>query len=170
MPKVSIFSIESFEYLPGLILSQLFAQLRNSTEKKPFAAKMSLLWLETDPRVAIHYAVKTPWVEYLRLVMNEDDTSTTQKELNAGAGNWEHPDSVREFDSPKFMRLVEKLESWGYADEAEEFMNNVKQLIENTDTFNNNKRVVLFAHSMGNLFTLYFLNRQPQVVFHVHSK
>ncbi|XP_013400988.1 group XV phospholipase A2-like [Lingula anatina] len=46
--------------------------------------------------------------------------------------------------------------------EQADFFLKFKQLIEETFTMNNNSRVVLVGHSMGNMYTLYFLNHQPQ--------
>lgn len=39
---------------------------------------------------------------------------------------------------------------------------NLKQLIEDTYVQNNNTAVIMLAHSMGGLMSLYFLNCQPQ--------
>ncbi|VDI60210.1 lysophospholipase III [Mytilus galloprovincialis] len=46
--------------------------------------------------------------------------------------------------------------------EFADFFKNFKALIEETYTLNNNTKVVLLGHSMGNPTTLYFLNHQPQ--------
>ena len=41
-------------------------------------------------------------------------------------------------------------------------MRNLTLLIEETYRENNNKKVVLIAHSMGNLYTQYLLYQKPQ--------
>jgi len=48
------------------------------------------------------------------------------------------------------------------SDEYDEFYRNFKALIEETYAMNNNTRVVLLGHSMGNPTALYFLNHQAQ--------
>jgi len=74
--------------------------------------------------------------------------------------------------------VVDLLESLGYTknlnirgapydfrlapNEMDEFYSNMIQLVKETYRDNGNKRVILLAHSMGNLHMLYFLNRMDQ--------
>lgn len=46
------------------------------------------------------------------------------------------------------------------SDVALKYMKDLKKLIEKAHDANDNERVVLFAHSMGGLWSLYFLNQQ----------
>ena len=48
-----------------------------------------------------------------------------------------------------------------YAPHSQRFyLVSLRQLIEDTWTLNGRRRVVLFAHSMGGLYAVYFLSRQ----------
>ena len=44
----------------------------------------------------------------------------------------------------------------------QDYIHKLVHLIEETYEMNDNTRVVIIAHSMGNLYTLYMLNHQPQ--------
>jgi len=79
----------------------------------------------------------------------------------------------------KYMEpLIKEMVSWGhvkgktvraapydfrYAPHSQpEYFQNLKTLIEETYKLNNNKKVAVFAHSMGGLFGLYFFKQQTQ--------
>lgn len=47
-------------------------------------------------------------------------------------------------------------------DELGDYFKDLQELVEETYQKNNNTRVVVIGHSMGNPVFLYFLNRQPQ--------
>lgn len=49
-----------------------------------------------------------------------------------------------------------------FLDEMQDFIHNLVTLVEDTYRINNNRKVVLLGHSMGNPYTLYMLNHQPQ--------
>ena len=52
---------------------------------------------------------------------------------------------------------------WRYAPHSqEEYFKNLQKLVEDTYTLNHKKKVTLFAHSLGSIFGLYFLNRRTQ--------
>ncbi|CAG2203406.1 LYPLA3 [Mytilus edulis] len=77
-----------------------------------------------------------------------------------------------------FSSIVNALVEWGYernvsvraapydfrkaANEFDDFYKSFKALVEETYALNNNTKVVLVGHSMGNPTTLYFLNHQLQ--------
>ncbi|XP_059163552.1 phospholipase A2 group XV-like [Physella acuta] len=46
--------------------------------------------------------------------------------------------------------------------ELDDYYNDMKNLVEDTYKKNNNSKVVIVAHSMGNPVSLYFLNHQPK--------
>jgi len=46
--------------------------------------------------------------------------------------------------------------------EQQDYFAALKQLVEETYAANQNQKVTFIAHSLGNLYLLYFLNRQPQ--------
>ena len=50
-----------------------------------------------------------------------------------------------------------------FSDELGQFFSDFKLLVEDTYVKNNNSKVIILAHSMGNANMLYFFNHQPQV-------
>ncbi|XP_071174649.1 lysosomal phospholipase A and acyltransferase-like [Mytilus edulis] len=76
-----------------------------------------------------------------------------------------------------FSSIVNAMVKWGYKrkvsvrgapydfrkapNEYADFYQNLRNLVEETYALNNNTKVVLLGHSMGNPTTLYFLNHQP---------
>ena len=48
------------------------------------------------------------------------------------------------------------------SDENQQFLSDFKQLILETYAKNGNKKVVIIAHSLGNLYTTYLLSKQSQ--------
>ena len=48
---------------------------------------------------------------------------------------------------------------WSFSDENGDFFLKMKALVEETFHQNNNTRVMMMAHSMGNLYTIIFLRR-----------
>ncbi len=47
-------------------------------------------------------------------------------------------------------------------DEMQDFIQNLVKLVEDTYELNGQTKVVMIGHSMGNPYTLYMLNHQPQ--------
>ena len=51
---------------------------------------------------------------------------------------------------------------WFISDEQDDYFKDLKKLVEDTYELNHQAKITFFAHSLGNLYLLYFLNRQTQ--------
>jgi lysophospholipase-3 len=124
-------------------------------------------------------------VDNLRLVYDKNTRTTINspgvQTRQPGFGN---TSSVEWLDPSQFSatsyyyHIVESLIKLGYTrnknirgapydfrkapNEMQPYINNLANLVKETYEINGNTRVVLLAHSMGNLYTLYMLNHQSQ--------
>ncbi|XP_067651149.1 lysosomal phospholipase A and acyltransferase-like isoform X2 [Haliotis asinina] len=173
--------------VPGDGGSQFLAKLNKTTGPHEFCRQKTAeyfnLWLNLEELAP--YVIDC-FVDNMKLLY-DNTTRKTRNQVGVdivipGFGN---TSSVEWLDSSQlsatsyFAPIVEALVKWGYKrgesvrgapydfrkapNEFGPFYNNLTNLIEDTFVRNNNTKVVLLAHSMGNPTTLYYLNHRPQV-------
>ncbi|GAV04642.1 hypothetical protein RvY_14900 [Ramazzottius varieornatus] len=125
------------------------------------------------------------WVDNLKMKFD----NVTRKTLNAigvqirvpGFGDTssiEYLTTIKNPASRYFASMVDLLVDHGYQrgvtvrgapydfrkapNEQEQYFKDLKKLTENTYEDNHQTKITYVAHSLGNLYLLYFLNRQPQ--------
>ncbi|XP_005094704.1 phospholipase A2 group XV isoform X2 [Aplysia californica] len=173
--------------VPGDGGSQLEAKLNKTTAPHYLCQKHTSsyesIWLNLEELLP---EVIDCFVDNMRLLYNPITRKTSNNEGvdirvpqfgNTSSVEW--LDAYSHFSSLQyFFPIVKDLVSLGYVrgksvrgapfdfrkapNELGEFYENYKKLIEETYRINNNSKVALVAHSMGNPVTLYFLNKQPQ--------
>ncbi|XP_071092371.1 lysosomal phospholipase A and acyltransferase-like isoform X1 [Haliotis cracherodii] len=176
--------------VPGDGGSQFLAKLNKSTGPHEFCQQKTSyyfnLWLNLEELAP--YVIDC-FVDNMKLHYNSTSHTTSNTPgvdiVIPGFGNtssveWLDPDYYVHFSSTSyFAPIVEALVKWGYKrgesvrgapydfrkapNEFDVFYKNLTSLVEDTYVRNNNTKVVLIAHSMGNPTTLYFLNHRPQV-------
>lgn len=141
------------------------------------------LWVELTSLLPI---VLECFVDNFRLVYNNKTHKTSYPNgVDIRIPNFGDTDTVewlsRQHISSKlgyYATLVTSLTQWGYVrnksvrgapydfrkapNELDEYYMNLTRLIEETYAINDNTKVVIIAHSLGNLVILYFLNHKPQ--------
>uniref|UniRef100_A0A915JUF8 Uncharacterized protein n=1 Tax=Romanomermis culicivorax TaxID=13658 RepID=A0A915JUF8_ROMCU len=139
-----------------------------------FEDKKMKMWFALDA-----FAVgRTDLLKCFELLIDEFGLAHSSKDMHIATSFWGHPAGMRELETVRFGYFEKKMISWGYEpgvslrgapydwrktpDENEDFMRKFRLLIEETYEINHFRKVVLFAHSMGNMFSLYFLNRQSK--------
>jgi len=171
--------------VPGILGSRLYAKLNKTTSKNSYCYLKSdwfLLWLnlpEILPRIV------NCWVDNIRLF----HTGKNQYENNEGVkveakkfGSTEYVEYIDDdkyapgssYFAPLAKYLVNQL---GYVrdktlfgapydwrlgvEQSQKFLKNLTKLIEEVSSKNQNKKVVIISHSMGNLHTYYWLRHLP---------
>ncbi|KAK6174414.1 hypothetical protein SNE40_017695 [Patella caerulea] len=174
--------------VPGDGGSQIEAKLDKPSvvhyvcEKK---AEYYSLWLNLEQLVPV---LIDCFVDNMRLVYNATSRTTSNSPgvftRMPGFGDtysveWLDPDTFLHITRTSyFAPIVTSLVNWGYVrgksvrgapydfrkapNEFGDYFVQLKKLIEDTYTLNNNTPIVILAHSMGNPVSLYFLNHQPQ--------
>ncbi|ESO86506.1 hypothetical protein LOTGIDRAFT_220528 [Lottia gigantea] len=174
--------------VPGDGGSQIQAKLDKPSVVHYLCSKKSdyySLWLNLE--ILAPYVIDC-FVDNMRLVYNATSRNTTNSPGvftmipdfgSTSSVEWLDPDTISHFTRTSyFAPIVDSLVSKGFVrgksvrgapydfrkapNEFGEYYDNLKKLVEDTYSKNNNSAVVLLAHSMGNPTTLYFLNHQPQ--------
>ncbi|KAL3860806.1 hypothetical protein ACJMK2_010873 [Sinanodonta woodiana] len=132
----------------------------------------------------------TPWVidcfvDNMRLVYNNKTHKTSNSPgVDIRVPGFGDTDTVEWLDPSRFSvtsyfsQIVTAMVSWGYTrgksvrgapydfrkapNELDDFFQALSDLIEDTYRHNNNTKIVIIGHSMGNPITLYFLNQKSQ--------
>ncbi|XP_072135527.1 lysosomal phospholipase A and acyltransferase isoform X2 [Mobula birostris] len=171
--------------VPGDLGNQLEAKLNKPSVVHYLCAKKTedyfTLWLNLE--LLLPYAIDC-WIDNMRLVYN---TTTKKTETPPGVDvripgfgktyPLEFLDPSKRTVGIYFYTLVKYMVDWGYLrdekvrgapydwrrapNENVQFFKDLQAMIESMYK-QYGSPVVLIAHSMGNLYTLYFLNHQPQ--------
>jgi len=171
--------------VPGTTGSQIEAKLsRTSVPRWWCNAKRDWfrLWIDTSQLLP---ELVECWVDNFKLVYNQADDSLTNtpgvstripgfgstysiEYIQPGASFTAYFNVLVDFlvNSAGYQRNVSVRGApydFRYAPNTNKFwLDSFKRLIEETFEMNNQKRVSLVTHSMGGLYTLYFLNQQDQ--------
>uniref|UniRef100_A0A4W3J3W2 Phospholipase A2, group XV n=1 Tax=Callorhinchus milii TaxID=7868 RepID=A0A4W3J3W2_CALMI len=171
--------------VPGDLGNQLEAKLNKTSVVHYLCAKTSedyfTLWLNLEQLLPV---IIDCWIDNIRLIYNAT-TKTTKSPpgVDVRAPGFGKTYSLEFLDPSKrrvgsyFFTLVESMVTWGYTrdedvrgapydwrkapNENRQFFKDLQALIESMYGQYGGP-VVLIAHSMGNLYTLYFLNQQTQ--------
>lgn len=174
--------------VPGDGGSRIEARLNKSSHGPyPFCDQRTkdfyVIWVNIAS--VVHPVPTDCLVENFRLVYNNKTHRTSYPEgvdiRVPGFGGTDSVEWLSDTHLPKlgyYHELAENMVKWGYVrnktirgaaydfrrspNELEDYYTNLTKLVEETYNMNNNTRVVLLAHSLGNLVILYFLNHQNQ--------
>ncbi|XP_060552088.1 phospholipase A2 group XV-like [Ruditapes philippinarum] len=172
--------------IPGDGGSQFKAKLNKTTTVASYCIKKTNyyydLWLNLEQLVPflIDCFVDNMRLEYDNVTRKTHNSPGVDIKIPGFGGT----DTVEFLDHSEislttyFHNIVKAMVSWGYdrnttlrgapydfrkaPNELHEFLDNLKSLIEETYYKNNNKKVVLLGHSMGNPVTLYLLNHMTK--------
>ncbi|XP_071174623.1 lysosomal phospholipase A and acyltransferase-like isoform X1 [Mytilus edulis] len=138
------------------------------------------------------FSVLTPeatdcFISNFRLIYNNKTHTTSYPDgvdiRVTGFGDTESVEWLTDFHISKklvgyYAMIVQNMVKWGYVrnktvrgapydfrkapNEMSGYYSQLTKLVEDTYTINNNSKVVLLGHSLGNLVLLYFLNQKPQ--------
>ncbi|XP_041375530.1 phospholipase A2 group XV-like [Gigantopelta aegis] len=175
--------------VPGDGGSQILAKLNKSSVVHYICEKTTAdyysLWLNLEMMIP---EVIDCFVDNMRLVYHpENHTTSNSPGVDTkipGFGKTEHiewldPDVHVHYSSTSYYNpIVEALVLWGYErdvsirgapydfrkapNELGQFFFDFQLLVEDTYVKNNNSKVIVLAHSMGNANMLYFFNQRPQ--------
>ncbi|KAK7492259.1 hypothetical protein BaRGS_00016556 [Batillaria attramentaria] len=176
-------------FVPGDGGSQLWAKLNRTDVPHEYCKKVSSdyfnIWLNLEELVplAINCFVDNMRLHYDNKTRTTHDTPGVDIRIkNFGdpqTVEWLDPDSYVHYSAlAYFSNIAEALVNKGYTrgkdlkgapydfrrapNELGELFVNLTKLVEDTYAENNNTRVVMVAHSMGNPVLLYFFNHKPQ--------
>ncbi|XP_034541354.1 phospholipase A2 group XV [Notolabrus celidotus] len=171
--------------IPGDLGNQLEAKLDKPSVVHYICYKKTdtffTLWLNLELLVPV--AIDC-WIDNIRLIYNRTThTSSSPPGVNISVPGFGKTFSLEYLDPSKrtvgmyFFSIVQALVEWGYTrdddvrgapydwrrapNENKEYFLELQQMIEEMAEKAGGP-VVLIAHSMGNMYTLYFLNQQPQ--------
>ncbi|KAK3608072.1 hypothetical protein CHS0354_031058 [Potamilus streckersoni] len=172
--------------VPGDGGSEFEAKLNKAVVPHSFCIKKTekyfSLWLNLEELA--------PWVidcfvDNMRLVYdNKTHKTSNSPGVDIRVPGFGDTDTVEWLDpthlsvTTYFSPIVSAMVKWGYTrgksvrgapydfrkapNELEDYFQNLTELIEDTYMQNNNTRIVIIGHSMGNPLTLYFLNQKSQ--------
>ncbi|XP_061891699.1 phospholipase A2 group XV-like [Entelurus aequoreus] len=171
--------------VPGDLGNQLEAKLDKPSVVHYICYKKTAafftLWLNLEQLVPV--AIDC-WIDNIRLIYNRTThTTSSPPGVNISVPGFGQTYSVEYLDPSKrsvgmyFFNIAQALEDWGYTrgdnvrgapydwrkapNENKEYFLALQKMIEEMADKAGGP-VVLIAHSMGNMYTLYFLNHQPQ--------
>lgn len=188
LPLLVVAGVRPVIIVPGTGGSQLQAKLNKPSVKHFYCSKTSdwyTIWLSVTQ--LLPPAINC-WVDNIRLLFNETDkTYSNNVGVETRTPGWgtteaiEYLDpSLKAGDSEYFFALVDALVKNGgvrnhsirgaaydfrrSADSAYDgkYVEMLQALVEETFTINGNEKVTLLSHSMGCLYSLYFLNQMFQ--------
>ncbi|KAL5022187.1 hypothetical protein ScPMuIL_001342 [Solemya velum] len=172
--------------VPGDGGSQIFAKLNKTSAPEVYCVKKTdtffNMWLNLEELAPF---VIDCFVDNMKLNYNNQTRKTSNQPgvetAFPGFGDtqtieWLDPTHI--FPTTYFSPIVEAMLTWGYQrnvsvrgapfdfrkspNEMSEFYKDLQALVEETYEINNNTRVVMMGHSMGNPVLLYFFNYIPQ--------
>ncbi|OQV19903.1 Group XV phospholipase A2 [Hypsibius exemplaris] len=170
--------------LPGDGGSQLQARLNKPSVPHYFCVQKTADWFDLwlNVELLLPYVIDC-WVDNMRMVYNNETGKTENAPgVEVQVSGFGNSNSVEYLDashlsiSKYFLDIANLLVSHGYKrdvslrgapydfrrtpNELPEYFTDLKKLIEDTYEMNNQTAVTFVAHSMGNLFGLYFLQQQ----------
>ncbi|XP_020790902.1 group XV phospholipase A2 [Boleophthalmus pectinirostris] len=170
--------------IPGDLGNQLEAKLNKTTVVHYVCYKKTdffTLWLNLEQLVPV---IIDCWIDNIRLIYNSTThTSSSPPGVEIRVPGFGQTYSLEYLDPSKhsvgmyFFNIVQQLVDWGYTrdndirgapydwrrapNENKDYFLHLQKMIEEMAE-KACEPVVLIAHSMGNMYTLYFLNQQPQ--------